>query len=92
MHTQTQQQSKVIASPLTAQAAEFIPVTHWPYEWPTQSGWRGLIFNANARRTSKGTIPGNGLIEAGVIRRVGLRVLVNPPRFFVWVDSGGAKR
>ena len=76
----------------TAQPAEFIPVTHWPHPWPSQSGWRGLIFAAEARKSSKGEIPGNGLIEAGAIRRVGRRLLVNPSRFFSWVDSQGAAK
>lgn len=66
------------------------PVTNWPHEWPTQAGWRALIFNAETRKTSKGTIAGNGLIEAGVIRRVNRRVLVNPARFFGWVERQGA--
>jgi hypothetical protein len=49
------------------------------------------VYNpANTRKTSKGTIHGNGLIEAGAIRRVGRRVLVNPTRFFGWVESQGA--
>jgi len=74
----------------TAVAAEFIPVTQWPHSWPTQGSWRALIFAAESRNTSRGTIPGNGLIEAGVIRRVGRRVLINPPRFFAWVDERGA--
>ncbi len=75
-----------------AESAEFIPVTQWPHKYPTQSAWRALIFAADTRKTRKGTIPGNGLIEAGVIRRVGRRVLVNPPRFFVWVDAGGSQK
>ena len=80
-----------VTSTTQAQTAEFIPVTQWAHPWPTQGAWRALIFNADNRKTSKGDIPGNGLIEAGVIRRVGRRVLVNPPRFFVWVDQQGAK-
>lgn len=69
-------------------SAEFIPVTKWPHGWPTQGAWRALIFNAADRVNSRGElIPGNGLIEAGAIRRVGRRVLVNPGKFFAWVDS-----
>lgn len=86
-----QEQIEVTSTTTTAQSAEFIPVTQWPHNWPTSGAWRALIFNADTRKTSKGTIKGNGLIEAGVIRRVGRRVLVNPARFFTWVDQGGAK-
>lgn len=72
-------------------SAEFIPVTKWPHSWPTQGAWRALIFNASDRVNSRGEpIQGNGLIEAGVIRRVGRRVLVSPTKFFAWVESKGA--
>ena len=76
----------------SGQTAEFIPVTQWPHPWPTQGAWRAMIFAADTRRSSKGTITGNGLIEAGVLRRVGRRVLVNPTRFFAWVEAQGAGR
>jgi len=82
----------ITSTPTSAQPAEFIPVTAWPHVWPSQSAWRGLIFNASARNTTRGTIRGNGLIEAGAIRRVGRRVLVNPSRFFAWVESQGARK
>lgn len=72
----------------TTASAEFIPVTKWPHDWPTQGAWRALIFNAEDRVNSRGQrIAGNGLIECGAIRRVGRRVLVNPGRFFGWVDN-----
>lgn len=72
-------------------SAEFIPVTRWPHAWPTPGAWRALIFNAADRVNSRGDrISGNGLIEAGAIRRVGRRVLVNPTKFFAWVESKGA--
>jgi len=87
-----QSQTEVTSNTTTAQAAEFIPVTIWPHPWPTQGAWRAMIFAADARKTSKGTIRGNGLIEAGAIRRVGRRVLVNPSRFFAWVESQGVKK
>jgi hypothetical protein len=66
---------------------DWIPVTHWPHPWPTPGAWRALIFAARARQSSKGRIPGNGLIESGVIRRVGRRVLVNPIAFSRWIED-----
>jgi hypothetical protein len=66
-----------------------VPVTDWPnrFPWPPIGGLRHLIFQASARRSSNGTIPGNGLIEAGAIVRCGRRVLINPSRFFAWVEQ-----
>ncbi len=87
-----QQKTEVTSTTTPAQSAEFIPVTQWPHKWPTQGGWRAMVFNADTRKTSKGTIKGNGLLEAGVIRRVGRRVLVNPARFFVWVEAQGSAK
>jgi hypothetical protein len=80
-------QAAITANPATA---EYTPVTKWPYEWPTQGSWRALIFNAEDRINSKGErFSGNGLIECGAIRRVGRRVLVNPAKFFSWVEAHG---
>lgn len=62
------QEKTEVTSNTPAQTAEFIPVTQWPHNWPTSGAWRALIFNADTRKTSKGKIKGNGLIEAGVIR------------------------
>ena len=46
---------------------------------------RNLIFKAEARQSTKGTIPGNGLIECGAIVRIGRKVLIDEDRFFEWV-------
>ncbi len=40
-------------------------------------GLRWQIFNADA----------NGMTEAGVILRVGRRVLIDEDRYFAWLDS-----
>jgi len=82
-------QDETISNASPTLTAEYIPVTLWPHPWPTQGAWRALIFAADSRQSSKGTVQGNGLIEAGVIRRVGRRVLVNPTRFFEWVEAQG---
>ena len=54
----------------------------------TEAAIRNLIFLAESRKTSKGTIAGNGL--APHIRRVGSKVLVNHGGWLGWID-GGAK-
>ncbi len=46
-----------------------------------------MIFKAEERYTAKGKLPGNGLLEAGAIIRVGRKVLIDEARFFAWVDS-----
>ncbi len=48
---------------------------------------RNLVFKADPRHSSKGEIPGNGLIEAGAIIRIGRKVLIDEDRFFEWVES-----
>jgi hypothetical protein len=52
----------------------------------TQASLRNLIFKAEARHTSKGLIKGNGLIEAGVLKRLGRKVLIDEIKFYQWVD------
>ena len=54
----------------------------------TEAAIRNLIFLAVSRKTSKGTIAGNGL--APHIRRVGSKVLVNHGGFLGWI-AGGSK-
>jgi len=53
----------------------------------TEPSVRNLIFKADPRKSSLGTIPGNGLVEAGAIVRIGRKVLISEPRFFAWVES-----
>ncbi|MDP2786240.1 MAG: hypothetical protein Q8O38_16855 [Sulfurimicrobium sp.] len=48
----------------------------------TQPALRNLKFKAETRQSTKGPIPGNGLIESGAIVRVGRKVLVDEERFF----------
>jgi hypothetical protein len=51
----------------------------------TVAAIRNLIFQAESRKTSKGTIAGNGLVPH--IRRVGSKVLVNHGGFLGWIDE-----
>lgn len=52
------------------------------------SALRNLVFKAEDRVCSRGTIPGNGL--APHIRRVGTKLLINHGGFLDWI-KGGAK-
>ena len=58
----------------------------------TPPALRNLIFKAETRKTWKGEIPGNGLIECGAIIRVGRKVLIDGEKFLNWVrqqNKGG---
>lgn len=57
----------------------------------TPPALRNLIFKAVPRQSSRGVIPGNGLLEAGAIIRLGRRVLLDESNFLAWVQSGAQK-
>lgn len=57
----------------------------------SQASLRNLIFKASPRYSTKGEIPGNGLIEAGAIKRVGGKVLIHHARFLAWIEQQGSK-
>ena len=58
------------------------------YDWLTVSALRHLLFQAKNRKDSKGRIiAGNGLEEAGVIIRIGTKLLIDLDRFDAWVDT-----
>lgn len=49
----------------------------------SQAALRNYILNAEDRLNSRGErIPGNGLLEAGAIIRIGRRVLIDEQKFF----------
>ena len=50
-----------------------------------QGSLRNLIFLAESRKTTKGTITGNGLDVALV--RIGRKVLIDESKFFQWIDE-----
>ena len=56
-----------------------------------QGSLRNLIFLSESRKTSKGTIKGNGLVMALV--RIGRKLLIDEAKFFQWIEEqqGGAK-
>ena len=101
MHTQTQQHSRAIASAVAAaypDASSPRPVFFTVAQFSernrafTEPSVRNLIFKGEPRESTLGLIPGNGLVEAGAIVRLGRKVLINEERFFAWVEAqGGAK-
>ncbi len=53
----------------------------------TEPAIRNHVFNAPDRQSSKGVIPGNGLVRH--IRRVGSKVLINHGGFLSWIEQDG---
>lgn len=51
----------------------------------TEAAIRNQVFNAAPRKSSKGTIPGNGLAQH--IRRVGSKVLINHGGYLSWIAN-----
>lgn len=50
----------------------------------SESAVRNLVFKSKSRHSSKGLIPGNGLVEAGALIRLGRKVLLHEPNFLNW--------
>ena len=57
----------------------------------TEPSLRNLIFKAEPRQSSRGEIPGNGLLECGAIARLGRKVLIDEARFLEWIRVQSAK-
>lgn len=55
----------------------------------TESAVRNLVFKAQPRHSSKGMIPGNGMIEAGAVTWLGRKVLIHEANFLAWVMQEG---
>ena len=100
MNLQTTQQTSNTAAVLKAANPEpasrpvYLTVEQFSQRNPafTPAALRNLIFKADERQSTKGTIPGNGLIESGAIVRLGRKVLIVESRFFDWVESQQERR
>jgi hypothetical protein len=87
MQTETAQAlNAAYPAPLT-QPRALLTVRQFAERHPAfqQGSLRNLIFLAESRNTSKGTIAGNGLDVALV--RIGRKVLIDEAKFFNWVDA-----
>ncbi len=60
----------------SAETTRLIPLTKWPefHPWPSVAGLRSMVFNAKESGFE------------GCIVRVGSRILINEPKFFVWCE------
>lgn len=56
-------------------------------DFTTLSAITNQVFKANPRHSNKGVIPGNGMLEFGVIVRNGRRVLIDADAYFRWLDA-----
>ena len=56
-------------------------------DFTTLSAITNQVFKAKPRHSTKGEIPGNGMLEYGVIVRIGRRVLIDEDAYFRWLDA-----
>ena len=87
MNISTQQNTATY--PETPPRSVYLTVEQFSERHPAFSpaSLRNLIFKADERESTKGKIPGNGLIQVGAIVRVGRKVLLVEDRFFNWIDE-----
>jgi hypothetical protein len=45
------------------------------------------VFKSRSRESTKGAIPGNGMLDHGAIVRLNGRVLIDEDRYFRWLDA-----
>lgn len=65
-----------------------VAASEYPEYCNSEGAWRALIFNAEARKNSRGdVIPGNGLAEYGVIIRRGRKVMLDLDAYDLWLDA-----
>ena len=58
------------------------------FAWLTESSLRHMIFKSKASHASNGEIvSGNGMVEAGVIKRFGARILIDIEKLREWVHG-----
>lgn len=89
MNTQSIQTTEITAAVRAANPGPtFFTVGQFPKVEPafTESSLRNAIFKAGPRMTSRGEIPGNGLLEAGAIVRIGRKVLIHREKFLAHVE------
>lgn len=66
--------------------SEFVQLQEFGYL--TEGSLRHLIYKSQPRLNAKGAeIPGNGMIEAGVIIRLGRKVLIDAEKFRDWIKA-----
>jgi len=53
----------------------------------TLAGITNQVFKAQSRHSTKGVIPGNGMLDFGVIVRIGRKVLIDEDAYFRWVAA-----
>ena len=85
--TETTQAIKAAYPDLSRQQRALSTVRQFAEKYPAfpQGSLRNLIFLAEPRKSSKGTIEGNGLDVALV--RIGRKLLIDESRFFQWIDE-----
>ena len=89
---QTQDASATPARATGLQVGALRPTLYTVEQFPTAQpaftgpALRNLIYRAEPRHSTRGKIPGNGLLECGAIVRIGRRVLIHEEKFLAWVE------
>ncbi|MHB8495382.1 MAG: hypothetical protein ACYC9Z_10115 [Casimicrobiaceae bacterium] len=50
------------------------------------------VFKSRSRHSSRGHVPGNGMLDYGVIVRINRRVLIDEDAYFRWLDAQQGER
>ena len=95
MNTQTQQHSSETSQAIKAAYPELPPrrlftlpkFAEQHSNFTTLSAITNQVFKAQPRHSTKGKIPGNGMLDYGVIVRIGRRVLIDEDAYFRWLDA-----
>ena len=91
MHNQTQQETSPQAFSLNAPLPRHLYTLKKFSErnsgFLTLSAITNQVFKAQPRHSSKGEIPGNGMLDFGAIVRIGRTVLIDEDAYFRWLDA-----
>ncbi|MDP2785000.1 MAG: hypothetical protein Q8O38_10480 [Sulfurimicrobium sp.] len=56
-------------------------------DFVTISAITNQVFRSQPRHSTRGVIPGNKMLDYGVIVRIGRRVLIDEAAYFRWLDA-----
>jgi hypothetical protein len=72
-------QQELSPTPPTPNISRVFTIQQWPHQYPTEAGFRWLIFHAAT----------NGFDSC--IRRVGRRILIDEAAFYRWLEAQNGK-
>ncbi len=91
MHTQTQKQpTEKLRATISERPRRLFTIPRFAEQHSdhtTRAAVTNQVFKAEPRHSTKGEIPGNGMLEFGVIVRIGRKVLIDEDAYFRWIDA-----